>query len=574
MLFKKFSKFQLIVIAALLTSLIMQILIGMFHNSVVWDELCFVGQGRAILSTLSTKYSIFSDHPPLSYYLNSLFLLPLKFDKNILQGGDGNKLCWQIGHDILFNSGYNTNLILLLSRLPFIILSVILGAYVLKWATELFGAKSGTLALFLYSFNPSIIAYSGLATTDFAVAAMMFISIYYFWKFANNRFQKNVVMCGLFFALAMLSKETAIILLPLFLLIGIFAAYRHKLDLRIFLKRFVIIILIAFFVMWPFYLFQFGTIYDHLMPKYFSEKAREKIINIPLVSKPVLFAYERIKMPMPSLVGMYIYLPYQAVQEKSNFVFGRITEKNVWYMGLLTLSLKTHLSLLIILIMLVYFWRKKEHAKSAGVFLMLPIVLILLFFSVINKFSGVRHILVAYPLIFVLAGSIINFTIKKKFVFNLVIFLLLFSYFISAVLSQPYYLSYTTIIVGSNVQNIVVGANLDQGQDLLELKEYLKEHNINKIKLSYWGSVDPKDYGISYEYMPSPSFQPWQNNYSHIVANQTNVSEDCSERKGMVAISVTNLQNVHLFNKTCYDWLKKYEPIERIGHSIFIYDIK
>jgi hypothetical protein len=42
---------------------------------------------------------------------------------------------------------------------------------------------------------------------------------------------------------------------------------------------------------------------------------------------------------------------------------------------------------------------------------------------------------------------------------------------------------------------------------------------------------------------------------------------------GMLAISATNLQNVYFSDKQFYDWLKKYEPVDKIGYSIFIYDL-
>ena len=44
-------------------------------------------------------------------------------------------------------------------------------------------------------------------------------------------------------------------------------------------------------------------------------------------------------------------------------------------------------------------------------------------------------------------------------------------------------------------------------------------------------------------------------------------------RSGIVAISATNLQNVYFSDKTFYDWLKEYTPIDKIGYSLFIYDL-
>ena len=146
-------------------------------------------------------------------------------------------------------------------------------------------------------------------------------------------------------------------------------------------------------------------------------------------------------------------------------------------------------------------------------------------------------------------------------------------YAFSTLMTSPYYLAYINEIVGgpNNGYKFTVGSNIDHGQDLLGLKRYMEKNNIKRIKLSYWGSIDPKNYGISYEYMPSPYFQAWEADYARYLETRY---ENCSARKGIMAISITNLQNVHLINKTCYNWLKKYEPIEKIGYSIFVYNIE
>ena len=46
---------------------------------------------------------------------------------------------------------------------------------------------------------------------------------------------------------------------------------------------------------------------------------------------------------------------------------------------------------------------------------------------------------------------------------------------------------------------------------------------------------------------------------------------------GLIAISATNLVGVYLDGygqgKDLFKWLRAYEPVVRIGHSIFVYDI-
>ena len=571
---KKYSKPEAIIVLLLLVSLIIQSFISLENNSVAWDETCFIGHGKAIFDTGYMRYMLLMDHPPLSYYINSIFLLPLKFDKKIFEPAPESGIeCYKIGERVLFQSGYDFEKILFLSRLPFIFVSVILAFYVLKWASELYGKKSGIVALFLYSFSPSIIAYSSLAVSDFVVAAMIFISTYHFYSLLMQKSKRRMLFAGISFGLALLSSAASLLLIPLFAMIGLKAVKEKRLKAKALMKYYFIIFIIAFIVILAFHKFQFGTFNGSLPPGRYSEVARKELAKLPF-SAQLLFVYDRVPLPVPVFIGSIGTIFYLSVQKKYGYAFGRVTDGVVWYFALLTFLIKTNLPLLIILLLLIAFRKKlPEKEAIAGMSLVLPVILILLVFSGTNKMSGVRHILGIYPFIFVLAGSIINIKIKRKKYFNVFIAILLFFYALGTLSVAPHYLSYINMISSGpdNGWKITVGSNIDWGQDLKGLKDYMGKNNIGKIKLSYFGSVDPKHYNISYEYMPSPYFQPWDPNYSVV---QQSRYEDCSERKGLIAISVTNLQNVYLVNKTCYAWLKNYEPKAKIGYSIFIYDIK
>lgn len=191
-----------------------------------------------------------------------------------------------------------------------------------------------------------------------------------------------------------------------------------------------------------------------------------------------------------------------------------------------------------------------------------------------NRTSGLRHLLGIYPFICVFLGRITTIKVKYEKMFSIFISVLLLHYVLSAVLVAPHYLAYYNELVGgpANGYKYIVGSNVDLGQDLIELKNYIDKNNIHKIKLSYFGSVDPKEYNITYEYLTSPYFQYWVPDYEPYVTIKER-HEECSKKKGYIAISVNNLQNVHLINKTCFNWLKNYKPIAKIGYSIFVYNI-
>jgi hypothetical protein len=146
---------------------------------------------------------------------------------------------------------------------------------------------------------------------------------------------------------------------------------------------------------------------------------------------------------------------------------------------------------------------------------------------------------------------------------------------LSALFIYPYYVAYFNEFVHpKDGYKYLSGTNVDAGQDLIRLKGFMEKNLIGKINFSFHGGIDPKDYGIEYDSMPTTCFAPANKNYKPYAENcKENFTENCSKRKGIVAISVTNLQNRFLKNTSCFNWLHSYEPVSRLGYSIFVYNI-
>jgi len=184
--------------------------------------------------------------------------------------------------------------------------------------------------------------------------------------------------------------------------------------------------------------------------------------------------------------------------------------------------------------------------------------------------------LIIYPIFFLFVSKSINISIKRQRTLKWFFALLFIWYLISSISIFPHHVSYFNEFVGGskNGYKYLLSDNVERGEDLLGLKEYLTKNNINKINLSYHGNLDPIEYGIYYDYMPSACFQDWiPGSLKFGQKCKLNFIEDCSVRKGIVAISVTNLQNRLLKNRSCFNWLKKYNTVESIGNSIHIYNI-
>jgi hypothetical protein len=137
-------------------------------------------------------------------------------------------------------------------------------------------------------------------------------------------------------------------------------------------------------------------------------------------------------------------------------------------------------------------------------------------------------------------------------------------YVVASLFIAPHYLSYFNEIIGGPDKGYkyLVDSNLDWGQDLKGLKKYMDDHAIKRISLSYFGIDSPKRYGIEYDWLPS-----------HHLYNPRPENEKKFPVNRFLAISATNLQGVYLEPKDMYKWLREYEPVAKIGYSIFIYDL-
>lgn len=106
-------------------------------------------------------------------------------------------------------------------------------------------------------------------------------------------------------------------------------------------------------------------------------------------------------------------------------------------------------------------------------------------------------------------------------------------------------------------------SNLDWGQDLRTLADWLEDQGNPTIYLAYFGSAPPASFGIQYQYLPTfgnaPPEEAWQ--------------VPLGGQQELLAISVANLQGTYLEDHGAYRWLFDREPVARIGNSIWVYNI-
>ena len=129
----------------------------------------------------------------------------------------------------------------------------------------------------------------------------------------------------------------------------------------------------------------------------------------------------------------------------------------------------------------------------------------------------------------------------------------------------PHQLAYFNELVGGPAAGprYLSDSNIDWGQDLLGVKEYMERSGLPMIYLGYFSNPPPAALGIRYQYVPS---------FGALERPGTDVLPVGTPGE-VLAISVCTLQAVHFQNKDLYAWLAGREPIARIGYSIYVYDL-
>jgi hypothetical protein len=170
---------------------------------------------------------------------------------------------------------------------------------------------------------------------------------------------------------------------------------------------------------------------------------------------------------------------------------------------------------------------------------------------------GVRHILPVYPFLFVLLSAAL-FGSRFKRIIPVLLLTVGALEIAEAAYIYPHYLAFFNLPSGGAIHGprYLLDSNIDWGQDLKKLKRYLDERNVSHVCVAYFGMAPVEHYGI--HALPLP------------------VTSDASgrgEADCIGTISVTLLYEVYV-PRGSFAWLREREPVDRVGYSIYIYDLR
>jgi len=98
-----------------------------------------------------------------------------------------------------------------LMSLPF---AVGLGLIIFAWSCKLYGDTGGILSLLFFCFCPNFLAHAPLMTPDLTLSCLAVATVWRLWRLTGQPTRLNLLWAGIALGLMLLTKYTALLLVP------------------------------------------------------------------------------------------------------------------------------------------------------------------------------------------------------------------------------------------------------------------------------------------------------------------------------------------------------------------------
>jgi 4-amino-4-deoxy-L-arabinose transferase-like glycosyltransferase len=582
------------------------------QETTIVDETPHITAGYSY--TVLRDYRLNPEHPPLVKMLSALplALKDLSFPTDSPYWTRGINAQWDIGGLFLFGGGNDAVSVTFWARMAPLLLTLLLGVLLFLWAFERAGALGASIAITLFAFSPTFLAHGPLVTTDVGAAFGALVATYFLIRWLKNQTGRNLLYAGIAFGIAQLIKFSMILLVPYFgiaILVWIFLQDKPSLPKRAvkrsrtlvllyaraiasYTARLILIGVIGILTLYP--------VYAYTISNYPASVQRAQTSAIlegssyPALAQATIWASDKTILRPYAQFALGHLMVFERVKDGNTVYFLGDVAKEAWveYFPVVFL-LKEPLALLALIALVTIttvrsFFTTTKHELSTWasrytveIILFLFVLLYWVVSMTGNLNIGIRHILPTMPFVYIILAVALVAWVRGKnqssspanlrqllalwytrWLKVSVLGVLLAWYVFSSLSAYPHSLAYFNELAGgpSGGYRFVTDSNLDWGQDLRSLAEFVQENNISAIRLDYFGTANI-EYFLGDAYIPFGNTPP--------------------ERHGWVAVSATKMQEGRATPTKgyadrptdYYRWLDEYEPRAILGHTIFVYYI-
>jgi 4-amino-4-deoxy-L-arabinose transferase-like glycosyltransferase len=555
-----------IVVFSLLAAHALLLAYSLRHQFATRNEVAHVPAGLAIWYT--GDFSLYRVNPPLSRMLAVLPVLAAQPNTDFADLSDAPGLRQEWGAARRF-AEINTRdymSLIRLARLAGIAWSLLGGWLVYRWAGELYGRRAGLLGLSLWCFGPNILAHAQLATPDMPATVAGLAAGYAYWRYLRCGTWPAALLAGLLLGIAQLTKFTLLILYPVWALLGLLycldpnnRAWR-AVPLRLRAAEGACIVLLSLLVVNAGYAFD-GTgtplgeyqFVSRLLNGIHTEKDGQRD-NSAVGNRFHNTWMAILPVPLPEDYVSGIDLQRRDFEGgmPPSFLAGEWRQGGWWYYYLYALAVKVPVGTCVLVLWSLVFFVLRRPAGPRfldEVTLWLPALAVLAIVSSQTGFNHhMRYVLPLFPFVFIAASKLAYYLQAAYWKHGLMVLALLLWSFGSSLAVYPHSLSYFNELTGGpdNGHRYLLDSNIDWGQDLLYLKEWVEKHpEAEGIGLAYYNFINYRVCGAEFAEVP-PDVGPYPSYFA---------------------------VDLHSLKAGPYRYFERFQPIAKAGYSIFIYHI-
>jgi hypothetical protein len=432
---------------------------------------------------------------------------------------------WEIGHQYFYETGRDHFPWLMAGRAMIALFSVATGVLVFCWSRGLFGNAGALVSLVLFTFCPTFLAHGALVTSDVCAAFFFLAATGAWWKHLHDGRARIWWLSALTLGLAFVTKFSAVLLLPMMVLMAIIRALAPEplaFGRRTFSTRAAKFGAAAFsaaghavvvaLVIWAFYGFRYSAFNPQLPPADYFIRPWAEMAQPGGISIRVCDALARLHaLPQAFLYG-FIYV-VKTVASRNAFLNGDYSMTGWPTFFPWAFLLKTTVPLLLVCALVVGRAARRcggdARAWRRNLYRVTPLIALFAIYWCASLTShlniGHRHLMPVYPVLFIAAGVLGAWITSRRWVYVTAVIALLGWHVTESVRIAPHYLAYFNQLAGgpANGWRHLVDSSLDWGQDLPGLKTWLARHGGGQpVFLSYFGTGEPDYYGIKATRLP------------------------------------------------------------------------
>jgi len=546
----------------LLAAFLAQSFLASRVKSPTFDETTHIAAGLSYVETGEIRAN--PQHPPLLKTLAGLSLLlagvrlPDITETRQMIGGAGGENA--VGRAVISRNGPDR--VMFWARLPFILLSAMLGLLIYLWGRKLAGDLAALAALFLYTLDPTILAHSYLVAMDVGLAFFTVLSLLALWEYLRRPSTTRLALCGLAMGALLAAKFSAVFLLP------------------------VAAALLLAAVRWP-----PQPVPDdrsHFLRPY--SRSGPDTSNASAVHGYAAGACAFLAMCLvATLVIQALYFSpgglflYATGLQRVNidhapgylvFLAGRLQHNFAGYFAAAYLLKEPIASLLLVAIGLAALVRSRTISVLDKLFLLLPPAVLFAAHTIWADNMGIRYMIPELPFACLIGGLGAAWLIQNRSWWTKPLAAILAVWTVVAAIGiYPDHLAYfnEAACLPGNLDRIGIDggarcgplwlddSNVDWGQGLKQLKVWLDHHATGRnIRLAYFGTILPQTYGVACERI-----------------GPEELMED--PKPGLYVVSAHFVARVPALGASLKpgagEWLRRTAPVAIVGHSLYVYDI-